>query len=184
MSNWRKKNWKKKSTPHVRKSAFFKEATLATNADSTGHQFERHSKTTCKLSPIKILFNVCSHQNLRHYWPARARVLKHQLPRCGQGSTVATTQEARMVKTVVWKHKRQAIATCDHHSLIRWESAETVSRMETGRGSWKAKETSDEQEKGNKWKDTESPTQQTREMITAAELWTCADRMYSTWLQK
>lgn len=41
---------------------FFKvpslEATQAANADSKGHQFERHSKTSCKLSPTEILFNV------------------------------------------------------------------------------------------------------------------------------
>lgn len=34
---------------------------------------------------------------------------------------------------------------------------------------WKAEETSDE-EKGNKWKGTEQPTQQTREMIITAGL--------------
>lgn len=161
------------------------EGTYAANADSIGHQFERHSKTSCKLSPIKILFNVCSHQNLRHYWPARARAVKHQLPHCCGSNCTALTKETRMVKTVVWKHKRQTIATCVRHGLIRRQSAETVSLMETGyTGSWKTKETSDEQEKGNKWKDTERPTQQTREMITAAGLWTHADRMYSMWLQK
>lgn len=52
--------------------------------------------------------------------------------------------------------------------------------METGyTGSWKAKETSDEQEKGKKWEDTERPTQQTREMITAAGLNACRQNVFN-----
>lgn len=41
---------------------FFKvpslEATQAANANSKWYRFERHSKTSCKLSDIEILFNV------------------------------------------------------------------------------------------------------------------------------
>lgn len=160
-------------------------ATQAANTDSTSHQFERHSKISCKQSPPEILFNGCFHQNLRRYWPARARIVKHQLPHCSQDSTVAIAQEAKNGEDSCLKTKRQRIATCVHHRLIRRESAETVSRMETGHtGSWKAKETSDEKEKRNKWKGTERPTQQTREMITAAGLRMHADRMCSMRLQK
>ena len=101
MSNWRGEKNGKRNLLLTFSRVPSLEATWAANADSTDQQSERHSKTSCKLGPIEIQFNVCSHQNLRHYGPARARVVKHQLLRWSQGSTVATAQEARMVKTVV-----------------------------------------------------------------------------------
>jgi len=132
MSTWRKKVGKRNLLTFLEKVPSL-QATQAANAHSTGHQFGRHSKTSCKLSPIEILFNVCSHQNLRHYWPARDRVVK-QVPHCSQGSTVATAQEARMVDSCLkteetdhwdlcpsWPHQtRKCWNTKSHGTRLHW----------------------------------------------------------------
>lgn len=117
---------------------------------------------------MEILLNICFHQSLRCCWPAKVRSCKtFVVVSCfhmrGQNSedSCLKTQKDRPLQLV-------SITASSGKKVLK-----RVWYAETGHtGSWKAKEASYELEKGNKLKDIDRSIQQTREMLSAAGLWT------------